>query len=141
PTPMNQRRVQEAASFEVHHQRRGWLVRFLAATGESLADVFMVVPNLPVDEQLDEPDTALDEPPRQQTAGAIFLRDWIVEAVEFLRRFGFFGKIKRLLGGKLHARGQFVTGNPRFEIGFTRMPRQMFTVELLQRIEILSLKF
>src|SRR5262245_53382845 len=63
--PMNERRVQQAPRFEVHDQSRRGLVSFFATVGETLPDVFVVVPDLAVNEQLHEAHTALHEPPRE----------------------------------------------------------------------------
>src|SRR5437870_3070081 len=47
--PMNQRCIEQASRLEIHDQSRGWLVRFFATVGEPGPDVFVVVPDLPID--------------------------------------------------------------------------------------------
>lgn len=67
PSPDDQRIVEEPALLQVAHQRRRGLIGLLALDANVLRQVVMMVPVLMV--KLHEPDTALDEPPRQQTIG------------------------------------------------------------------------
>ena len=57
--------------------------------GSAGFDGVMGVPGLAAQEQLHEPDAALDQSAGDQAARAILPRDGIVEAIKFLCRFGF----------------------------------------------------
>ena len=91
----------------------------------------MDVPRLTAQEQLHEPHAALDQAARDQAARAVFARCRVVEAVELVRGRRFARDVERLGGGRLHGGGQFVAGDPRFEIGLARMFVQMPTIEIL----------
>src|SRR5207247_834270 len=118
-----------AAGFEVFHQRSRWLIGFAATIGKIALDVLVVIPDLAVDEELYETDAALDQTPRNQTTRAVFASDGIVKAIKFPGRFGFAGNIERLFGSRLHARGQFVAGDARFEIALAGMAREMVAIQ------------
>src|SRR5262249_4595863 len=126
--------------FEVFHQRCRWLIGFAATVGEVALDTLVVIPDLAVDEELHETHAALHQTPRNQTTCAVFTSDRIVEAIKLPRRFAFAGNIERLFRGRLHAGGQFVAGDARFEIALAGMPREMITIQLGQEREVLFLQ-
>ena len=68
----------------------------------------MVVPNLGVDEQLDEPDSPFDQPAGNQTTPAIRLCGFIINAVQFQCGGRFLCQVQRISGAKLHASGQLI---------------------------------
>src|SRR5439155_13279190 len=95
------RGVEQAARLKLLHQRGGRLISLAAAIDEVLRDALVVVPDLAVDEELHETDAALDEAAGDQATGAVFARDGIVQAVEFLRGLALLGQIeatKKLYG-------------------------------------------
>ncbi len=73
--------------------------------------------------KLHKSNTAFNESARQQTAQTKLGRGFAIQAVEFLRRLGFFGDIHHFRRVPLHPKGEFVSGDPRAEFGilFTRM--------------------
>src|SRR5262245_37683986 len=81
---------------------------------------------------IDETDSSLDEPPRQQTisrkgpelsrstaAVGFNLRIVAFHAIGFQGRFAFTGKIDQFRRGTLHMEGQFVGGNSAGNLGIT----------------------
>src|SRR5204863_10023512 len=83
--PVHNRGVEQAARLEVLHERGGGLIGLAAAIDEVLRDALVVVPDLAVDEELDETHAALDEAAGDQATRAIFARDGIVQAVKLFR--------------------------------------------------------
>ena len=84
-------------------------------------DRLVVVPGLAAKEELDEPDPALDQSPGDQAARAVLPRVVLVESVEPSDRLGLARDVERLLGGRLHGRGQLVALDPGLEVGLARM--------------------
>ncbi len=68
---------------------------------------------------------------------AVFARLRLVEAVHRLRGLRFVRDVEGLLGGRLHAGGQFVAGDAGLEVGLAGMPLQVPAVELREKVEIL----
>src|SRR5262245_7965766 len=137
--PMDNRRVEQTARFEVLHQRRGRLVGLAAAVDEIFSDAFVIIPDLAVDEELHEPDPAFNQTSGDKATRAVFAGDRIVQTVKFLRGLAFAGKIERLLRGGLHSRGKLIAGNARFQVRFARMTREMVAIEPGEEREVLLL--
>ena len=87
------------------------LVGLSAAGGEIGLDALVVVPDLSVHKQLNEAYAAFHEPAGDEAAGSVFAGDGIVESVKPPGCLGFPGEVERLLGGRLHARREFITGD------------------------------
>ncbi len=73
-----------------------------------------VVPQI-LAQELDEPHTALDHPPGQQALPSVDFRCRITESVELGRGLRFARQVDELRNGRLHAEGQFVIADRRFE--------------------------
>src|SRR4051794_25821988 len=100
----------------------------------------MSVPRLPAQEKLDEADASLDQPPGDQAAGAIFASRIMIEPVQAADGGRLARDVKRLLGGRLHGRGQLVAANARFQVGLTWVLAEVPLIELVQKGEILFLE-
>ena len=48
--------------------------------------------------------------------------------------------VERLLGGRLHGRGQLVAGDPRFQVGLARVLLEVPAVEPVEEGEVLPLQ-
>src|SRR4051794_28687356 len=92
----------------------------------------MMVPELVAGEELHEANASLDQPPGNQAARAVLARQRVVEAVELLGRLALAADIQRLLRRRLHAGGEFVTRDPRFEVQLPGMPFQVLAVEAIE---------
>src|SRR5262249_39747854 len=77
---------------------------------------------------------------RDETTCTVIAARFLVDAVEFLRGFRFFGDVERLFCGNLHPRGEFVARDSGIEIQFARMSRKMFAVDRLNKIKLPSLR-
>src|SRR5262245_35990519 len=122
--PMDDRRVEETAGLQILDQRRRGLVGLAAAIGEALPNVFVVIPDLAVDEELNESDSTLNQPASDQTARAIFPGRRVVKTVQPASGLRLSRDIERFLRGELHPRGQFVAGDAGLEIRLTGMALQ-----------------
>src|SRR3954463_15622833 len=60
-SPMNDRRVEQAARFQILYQCGRRLIRLAATSRKVRFDVFMVIPDLPVDEELHETHATLHQ--------------------------------------------------------------------------------
>ena len=78
--------IEQPARLEILHQRGAGLIRLRAKSLQTLRVLVVRIPRLAAEEELHETHTALDEPPRQQTTSAVFLRLRLVEAVEASQR-------------------------------------------------------
>src|SRR5678815_1235102 len=76
--PMNDGRVQEAARLEVLYQRRGRLIGLATARDQVGLDVFVCVPDLAVNEELNKAHTSLDKASRDQATGAVFAGNGVI---------------------------------------------------------------
>ena len=83
-----------------------------------------MVPRLAAEKELHEPHAALDQPAGDQTARAILAGRVLVESIEPADVRGLAGDVERFLRGRLHGRGQLVTADPRFQVGFARVLRR-----------------
>ena len=105
----------------------------------------MLVPAVGADagtEQLDEPHAALDQPPGDQALAGEDLRRriGIVKAVEPLGRRRLAAQAHELGDGRLHAEGQLVVGDRRFQAVVAAHPAQHALVERAQQIELRALE-
>src|SRR5262245_44941836 len=85
PAPNDERVIEQAAPFEVADQRGRRLVRALALQREVAGQIVMLIPAAVV--KLDEANTALGEPAREQTVGGVRSRLSRVGAVKLERAF------------------------------------------------------
>src|ERR1043166_3172010 len=138
--PMNQSGIEKPARFEIFDEAGAGFVSFSAAIGEGSADIGVMVPDLALDEELDETDTTLDQSAGDEATGSVITSDGIVDTVEFFGRVAFAGDIECFFGGDLHASGQFVAGDAGFEVGFARIAGEVFAIELMQEGEVLFLQ-
>src|SRR5262249_54499179 len=111
-----------------------------AAGGEIALDALMVVPDLTVNEKLNETHAALDQPPRNQATRPIFTNHRFVEAIKLLGRFTFPGNIQGLLRRSLHAGSEFVTGNAGLQIALSRMPLKVLAIQAGKERQVLGLQ-
>src|SRR2546427_5957302 len=137
---MDNRRVEQAARFEVLDERGGRLIGLAATVDEVALDALMVVPDLAVNEELHETDTTLDKPAGDEATRAVFARDGFVQAVKLFRGVAFAREIERLLRGGLHPRGEFVAGDARFQVRLARMAREMIAIEPGEEVQVLFLQ-
>ena len=100
----------------------------------------MIIPGLAAEEELDEPDAALHQSPRDQAARAVLPRVVLVESVEPSDRLGLARDVECFLGGRLHGRGQLVALDPGLEVGLARMLILVSPVETVQEREVLLLQ-
>ena len=89
----------------------------------------MRVPRLSAEEHLDEADSPFDQPAGDEAARPVLLRHVLVDAVELVDVQRLLSDIECFLRGSLHGCGQFIAGDPRFEIGFARMQFEVLAVE------------
>src|SRR5262249_2438962 len=84
---------------------------------------------------LDEAHAAFGQAPRQYALPCEVLRDWIIQAVELLRRFGFFFNLKSFRRLALHTKGEFKGLDARFELRVI-LPQGLWVgVDVLQQVE------
>ena len=140
PTPVDEGRVEEAARLQIGDEGRGRFVGSAADGGEPLADIRVVVPGLSPQKQLHKPHAPFHEPPGDQAARAVFLRDRVVEAVEAVGGLGLLGDVERVGGRELHPRGQLIAGDPGVEIGLTGMTLAVAAVESIEVGEVSRLE-
>src|SRR5581483_3320672 len=92
------------------------LVGPLARAFEVRRQVRVVVPNLGVDVQLHEAHAALHQTAGDQTATAVRVGRLAADAVHLPDRQVLAGEVESVGRFQLHARGQFVAGDPRVEV-------------------------
>ena len=88
-----------------------------------------MVPELVAREDLHEAHAALDQPAGDQAARAVLRRGRVVEAVQRRVAGGLARHVERLLGGRLHARGQLVAGDARLQVELAGVSLQVVAVE------------
>ena len=87
-------------------------------------------------EEGDEPDAALQQPPRQQAVAAEAGEDrvGIVQAIKLARGRALARQVADLRGAELHPGGQLVGGDPRRELGIAGVLLEVLVVEQLQEV-------
>jgi hypothetical protein len=131
--PEHHRRLQQAALFQVLHQRRARLIRLGAQSLQTLGVLVVGVPRLARQKKLHVAHAALDQPPRQQTATAVLLRLRLVQAVQPLRRFGFTRQIQGLRNRRLHPRGRLEVRDARRQFRVLRMSSGVPSVDGVEK--------
>jgi hypothetical protein len=88
-SPVHECAVQEAAAFQIMHQRCGGTIGLPAAERQRFVNAAVMIPVLVSRTELHEPHAPFDQPPRDQSARAPIARVLVVEAVQLfrLRRF------------------------------------------------------
>ena len=115
--PDDERAVEHAALLQVFQQAGDRAIGFAAVARMVAFHVGMGVPFAAGAEvELHEPHAALDQPAGQQAVAAGVRGFFLVEAVEAARFFRFVGQVDDLRRGRLHAIGQLVGGDARFEL-------------------------
>src|SRR5438132_155073 len=92
----------------------------------------MMVPALVV--KLNEPDSALREPARQQAVGGKCAVLAGVRAVHFEHTSGLFGESSHVRNARLHPVRHLILGYPRLDLGI-ELTRKLLLVERPQRIQ------
>lgn len=129
--PDDERVVQQAATLEVAKQTRDWLIDDFGMVGV-LRHVAMLVPvvaRAAVDD-LDEPDAALRQPPRDEAFPAETFSLPGREPVEGERVFRLARKIKGVAGLRLHVEGGLERADPRRESLIVAPGLEVAAVEL-----------
>src|SRR5262249_17846077 len=138
--PQDERAVEEAATPQILDEAGDRQIGDAANLFVFALGVAVRVPRLADGrEHLDEADARLHQPPGQQAAHAVRLGHGIVQAVKLSRRRRLAGDIEHLAGVELHARGQLVVLDTRFQFGFVWIAFLMFAVERGQKIHAVSL--
>jgi hypothetical protein len=119
--PVDDGGIEQAERFEVLNERSGGLVDGATVVRKRFYKGAVVVPGLADVQHLDKANAAFDQAARDETACAVVPRLVLIDAVKLFGDVGFFGNIERLLGGNLHASGEFVTGDAGIQIEFARM--------------------
>ena len=94
-----------------------------------------MVPALVFSKDLHEADASFNQPAGDQAARSIFLRRRILQPVHFLCRSRLAAEIDRFLRGKLHVRGQFITGDASLQVVIARSLGEMLAIELFQIVK------
>src|SRR5262249_9735543 len=95
-----------------------------------------MVPELVAGEDLDEADTALDQAAGDEATAAIVARGRVVQAIKPVRGRALAIDVESLTRGGLHACGQFIAGDPRFQVQLARMALHVPLIQTLQVAEI-----
>ena len=136
--PDDQRVIQQAASLQIGQQSGHRLVDPLRAFAHPCFYFVVMVPA--AISHLDEPDSSLGKPPRQQTFAAEIIARFLTDTVKILRRLGLFAQVKNLWGGNLHPESQFIGLNETFDIAiFARIP-DIHAIPGLHQIQMLTLQ-
>lgn len=134
--PNDEGLLQQPATLEVFEKAGDRSIDPAAHRRMIFLDVLMRVPPTDVARiELNESSTALDQSPRQQTAGAELGGRGVVQSVKPLGFASFPREIDRLGRRGLHPIGQFVSLNPRGQFGIFRAAFQMMSVQLADEIE------
>src|SRR3989454_10014759 len=96
----------------------------------------VVIPDLPVDQDQDETDAPLDEPPCKNAALAVGARHLVVQAVELLRRGRLGAQVEGFPGRRLHSGGQLVALNARFKRWVAAESLRVAPVQALEKLEL-----
>ena len=112
--PGDQRVGEQAALFEVLHERRRRALRVAALRFELREQVAMLVPTGV--HQLHEPRTPLEQPPRDQTVGGEAALHVHVGPVAVEHVLGFVRKIDQVGHARLHPVGHLVLRDPRVDL-------------------------
>ena len=96
------------------------------------------VPRLPAQEHLNETHASFDQTLRQQTAAAVLRCARVIEAVESLRLGGLAADVQDFRHGRLHAGGQFVTGQTGLQLRTGRVPFEVGGVQLAQQLKLVA---
>ena len=115
--PKDQGAVEKAALLQVPQQGGDGLVRAAASGPQVRRKRCVVVPDLAVDVELDEADSALDKPPGDQASPAVRIGRLLANSVHLLSCQGLLRKVHGIACRQLHARRQLVAGNSRVEVG------------------------
>jgi hypothetical protein len=91
--------------------------------------------------ELDEAHSAFDETSGHETLSSIDLGVLVIQSVEILDVFRFAIEIDGLGGLGLHAEGEFVASDASLEVRVVLPGIEMVVVELLKKVELLSLAF
>src|SRR5262249_8531291 len=133
--PDDQRRIEHAALLQVLDQRRRALIDLLRGRGDVLLDAAVVVPTAMI--ELDKPDPALRQPPREQAVrGERAIAP--ARSVHIEDAFRLLGQVEQARDTRLHAEGQLVLLNAR---GDLRVVGDTFPqlIELLHRADDIAL--
>ena len=140
PTPMDQRRIEQSSALEILDQSRRRLIGFLASSWQSVFDIAVVVPLLGRCIDLDETDSAFDEPSGDQASGSVLPGGVLIQPIHLMGLFGFLADIQSIAGCGLHRFGEFITGHASLQVVFVGSRRQVLGVEFLEQIQIGSLR-
>ena len=87
-------------------------------------------------QQLDESNAALDHASGQQALSAELVRVILVQTVQRLRRLGLAGQIEQLRYGALHAEGQLVVRDHRFDLADSSQAIHDPAIELANQVQL-----
>src|SRR5690349_21529084 len=101
----------------------------------------MVVPNLSIDEQLNESHSSFDQSPCIEASPAIGIGWLSPDTIHFQRPRTLLREIQSIGGGQLHACRQLVAGDPRVELRLVTALRFMQLIETRNQIALESCNF
>src|SRR5262245_26377277 len=136
--PDDQRVFQKAARFEVFQQPGDRLVDFAGVLGVEVVEVAVLIPFVAV-RALYVAHVAFGQTARQYALPCEILRDWIVQSVKLLRRFGLFFDLKRFRRLGLHAEREFKGMDARFELRVLFAQNSVAVVDVPQHLQFEAL--
>ena len=143
PSPDDERRVEEAALFEVGEQRRDRLVGLAGMPAMVFFDTLVGVPRLlevaTTGVELHEAHAAFDETPRDQAVAAKLCRRLLIDAVGLERRRRLLAEVDRRRRLRLHPVGELVAGRTGRELRAAGAASHVLVVEGGEEIELPAL--
>src|ERR1051325_5188720 len=99
-----------------------------------------MIPRLSDIQDLNEANAALHQAPRDQTTCAVIARFLGIDSIHFFGRFALVRDVERFLGGDLHAGGELVARDARFQIEFAGVLGEMIAIDRLKKFQLLGLR-